>query len=73
MPGGRASHKGRSDKPNVNAEGVLSEASDKSVEPEDLLPEDLTNTETLRTGEYVDYPPAIQRPDEELNTYNQNK
>ncbi len=73
MPGGRASHKGSADKPNVNAEGVIGDASDKSVEPEDLLPEDLTNTETLRTDEYVNYPPAIQRPDEDINSSHQNK
>ncbi|WP_066382341.1 MULTISPECIES: hypothetical protein [unclassified Anabaena] len=73
MPGGHASHKGTSDKPNVNAEGVLDDAVDKSVTPEELLPEDLTNTETLRSSEYVNYPPAIQRPEQENNPKNQNK
>jgi hypothetical protein len=65
MPGGHASHKGTGDKPNVNANGVIGDAADKSVEPEELLPENLTNTETLRTDEYVDFPPATQRPEQE--------
>ena len=64
MPSGHASHKGTSDKPNTNANGVIDDAADKTVEPEDLLSEDLTNAETLRTDEFVDYPPATQRPDE---------
>lgn len=63
-----ASHKGSSDKPNVNANGVIDDAADKSVEPEDLLPENLTNAETLRTDEFVDYPPAYQRPGEQLKS-----
>jgi len=67
MPSGHASHKGTSDKPNVNAEGVINDASDKSVNPEDLLLEGQTNAETLRTEEAVNYPPATQRPDEKSN------
>lgn len=65
MPSGHANHKGTSDKPNTNANGVIDDAADKTVEPEDLLPENLTNAETLRTDEFVDYPPALQRPGEE--------
>lgn len=68
MPGGHASHKGTSDKPNTNANGVIDDAVDKSVNPEDLLPETLTNAETLRTDEFVDYPPAYQRPGEQLKS-----
>ena len=71
MPGGHASHKGTSDKPNINANGVIDDAVDKTVNPEDLLPENLTNAETLRTDEYVDYPPALQRPGEEAKTENE--
>ncbi|BAT53374.1 unknown protein [Nostoc sp. NIES-3756] len=63
MPGGHASHKGTGAKPNINSNGVIGEAADQSLEPEDLLPEELTTTETLRTDEYVDFPPATQRPD----------
>nr|WP_250121569.1 hypothetical protein [Chroococcidiopsis sp. CCMEE 29] len=65
MPGGHASHKGTSAKPNTNADGVIDDAADMTVDPEDLLPEELTNAETLRTDEFVDYPPAIQRPGEQ--------
>ncbi len=68
MPSGHASHKSTSDKPNVNANGVLDDAANRDVEPEELLPEGITNAETLRTDEYVNYPPATQRPDEESNS-----
>lgn len=67
MPGGHASHKSTSNKPNTNANGVIDDAADTTVEPENLLPENLTNTETLRTDEFVDYPPAYKRPDEEVS------
>jgi hypothetical protein len=63
MPSGHASHKGTSDKPNINASGQLEEAADKSIDPEDILPEGIT-TNTTRTKEFVDYPPATQRPDD---------
>ncbi|MBE9205275.1 hypothetical protein IQ244_01765 [Nostoc sp. LEGE 06077] len=65
MPGGHASHKGSGDKPNTNAEGLMDMAADKNVNPEDELLEGAT-TNTTRTQEFVDYPPAIQRPDEEI-------
>jgi hypothetical protein len=67
MPGGHASHKSTSNKPNTNANGVIDDAADTTVAPEDLLPENLTNTETLRTDEFVDYPPAYERPGEEAS------
>ncbi|OUL26202.1 hypothetical protein BV378_13360 [Nostoc sp. RF31YmG] len=73
MPGGHASHKGSSNKPNVNANGIIDDAVDETVNPEDLLPENLTNAETLRVGEAVNYPPATQRPGEELDSNNTNK
>ncbi len=63
MPGGHASHKGTGAKPNINSNGVISEAADQSLEAEDLLPEELVRTETLRTDEYVDFPPATERPE----------
>ncbi|HEY9625103.1 MAG TPA: hypothetical protein V6C78_32560 [Crinalium sp.] len=62
MPSGHASHKGTSDKPNVNAPGVVGEASDKSSDPEDVLLEGAT-TNTTRTQEFVDFPPALERPE----------
>ncbi|MDZ8055738.1 MAG: hypothetical protein RMX68_010430 [Aulosira sp. ZfuVER01] len=73
MPGGHASHKGASDKPNVNANGIIDDAVDKTVNPEDLLPENLTNAETLRVDEAVNYPPATQRPAKESNSTGTNK
>jgi hypothetical protein len=67
MPSGHASHKGTSDKPNTNTEGSQDIAADKSIHPEDVLPEGAT-TNTTRTQEFVDYPPAIQRPGEDVKT-----
>lgn len=64
MPGGRASHKGTSNKPNVNAAGVIGEASDQSTAPEDLLPEEVTTNAAHRSEEALDYPPATERPTE---------
>jgi len=73
MPSGHANHKGTSDKPNVNAEGQINvSAADKSVDPEDVLLEGAT-TNTTRTQEFVDYPPATQRPGEEQKTGNEEK
>lgn len=68
MPGGHASHKGSSAKPNINAEGKVNTAADKSlVDPEDRLLEGVV-TNTTRTQEFVDYPPALQRPEEDAQT-----
>lgn len=64
MPSGHASHKGTSDKPNTNAAGQMDIAADKAVDPEDILSEGAT-TNTTRTQEFVDFPPATQRPGEE--------
>jgi hypothetical protein len=61
MPSGHANHQGTSDKPNVNASGHINEAVDKSVDPQDVLLEGAT-TNTTRIQEFVDYPPAIERP-----------
>ena len=62
IPSGHANHIGTSDKPNINAEGQINMA-DKTVDPENELLEGIT-TNTTRTQEFVDYPPAIQRPGE---------
>ncbi|MBE9049375.1 hypothetical protein IQ243_02965 [Nostocales cyanobacterium LEGE 11386] len=67
MPSGHASHKGTSDKPNTNADGRMDDAADKSINPEDVLPEGVT-TNTTRTQEFVDYPAATERPGEEAKT-----
>ncbi|MDB9358165.1 hypothetical protein PN486_18285, partial [Nodularia spumigena CS-587/03] len=60
-----ALHKGTSDKPNTNTEGSMDIAADKSINPDEVLPEGAT-TNTTRTQEFVDYPPAIQRPGEDV-------
>lgn len=72
MPSGHASHKGTSNKPNTNTEGRLDEAADQSVNPDDLLLEGAT-TNTTRIQEFVDYPPATQRPEEDSKTKNSEK
>ncbi|MBD2244072.1 hypothetical protein [Nostoc sp. FACHB-888] len=68
MPGGHASHKSTSNKPNINANGVIDDAADESLNPDDLLSEEQTNTEVHRVEESVKYPPATERPGEESNT-----
>ncbi|AUB41473.1 hypothetical protein COO91_07521 [Nostoc flagelliforme CCNUN1] len=70
MPGGHASHKGTSNKPNVNANGVIDDAADESLNPDDLLSEEQTNTEIHRVEESVKYPPATERPGEEKSNTN---
>ena len=73
MPGGHASHKGTGDKPNVNASGQINlSAADKSAEPEDVLQEGIL-TNTTRTQEFVDFPPALERPGEETETGNEEE
>lgn len=67
MPGGHASHKGTSAKPNTNAEGKIDDATDDIREPEARLLEGVV-TNTTRTQEFVDYPPATQRPQTEQKT-----
>lgn len=67
MPSGHASHKGTGNKPNTNAEGIMDMAADENVNPEDVLLEGAT-TNTTRIQEFVDYPPAIERPEEEVET-----
>jgi hypothetical protein len=67
MPGGHASHKGTSDKPNTNAGGQLDIAADKGVNPQDVLAED-TLVDSDRIEEAVDYPPATERPSPDQKT-----
>lgn len=67
MPGGHASHKGTSAKPNTNAGGQLDSAADNSVNPQDVLSED-TLVDSDRIEEAVDYPPATERPGSDQET-----
>ena len=62
MPSGHASHKGNSDKPNTNATGQIDSAADKTVDPEDLLPE---GPDALRASEAPENSDATQRPGSE--------
>lgn len=73
MPGGHASHKGTSNKPNTNANDVFVSAADDSVEPKEMLREEIINNEVHRAEEYVDFPPATQRPGEEEKSVNTEK
>ncbi|MGF1939390.1 MAG: hypothetical protein RM347_034460 [Nostoc sp. ChiQUE02] len=68
MPGGHASHKGASNKPNINANGVIDDAADESLKPDDLLSEEQTNTEVHRVEESVKFPPATERSGEKSNS-----
>lgn len=67
MPGGHANHKGSSTKPNTNASGIIDDAADPSIDGEEQLLEGAT-TNTTRTQEYVDFPPALERPQPEGDT-----
>lgn len=60
MPGGHASHKGHSLKPNKNAEGSLDVATD-AVNPHEIAPE---NAETMRVQEAPENEAATERPEE---------
>lgn len=62
MPGGHASHKGSSIKPNTNAAGKIDTAADSSTSPEDVLTQE-SLTGINRTQEHIDYPPALERPE----------
>lgn len=66
MPGGHANHKGSSTKPNTNAPGIIDDAADPSINGEEELLEGAT-TNTVRTQEFVDFPPALERPQTEAD------
>lgn len=61
MPGGHASHKGHSVKPNTNTNGRIDEAADPSTDPQDLLGE---GPDALRAAEAPENAAATQRPGE---------
>lgn len=60
MPGGHASHKGTSAKPNTNAPGSVDETTD-AIDPHTLAPE---NAETARLDEAPENEAATERPEE---------
>ncbi|HEY9707807.1 MAG TPA: hypothetical protein V6D48_06345 [Oculatellaceae cyanobacterium] len=59
MPGGHASHKSTSAKPNTNAEGVINLADDATLEPRDITTQSSTPT---RPDEAPDNAAATQHP-----------
>lgn len=66
MPSGHASHKGSSNKPNINSSGIIDEGADTEVVLEQVVPEDLMPY-TTRMDEAVEYPPALERPNSSSN------
>ncbi len=60
MPGGHASHKGHSIKPNTNTDGRIDDAANLSVDPGELLSE---GADALRADEAPENKAATQRPD----------
>jgi hypothetical protein len=61
MPGGHASHKGHSVKPNTNTNGRIDEAADSTIDPGELLGE---GTAALRAEEAPKNEAATQRPED---------
>lgn len=60
MPGGHASHKSTSAKPNTNANGVINAADDASVEAPEIVTQSSTST---RPDEAPENTAAIERPE----------
>ncbi|MFQ4143828.1 hypothetical protein [Chlorogloeopsis sp. ULAP02] len=60
MPGGNASHKGTSAKPNVNASGLTNAADDAAQDPQEVVG-NRSDTST-RTDEAEVNPAAVERP-----------
>lgn len=60
MPGGHASHKGTSAKPNTNASGQIDDAADMSVNPEAEVE---LGADALRVSEAPADAAATQRPE----------
>ena len=61
MPSGHASHKSTSSKPNINSNGLIEEAADLIVNPEEILPE---GADALRVNEAPENSTATQRPED---------
>ena len=65
MPGGHASHKGKSNKPNTNAQGQIDTAADQTVDPQADVAE---GADALRASEAPENSAATQRPTSETET-----
>lgn len=61
MPGGHASHKSTSIKPNVNTNGLIDDAADLNFDPQEVLPE---GADALRAAEAPENAAATQRPED---------
>ena len=61
MPGGHASHKSTSVKPNTNAEGVINTSDDAPVDMPDITTQSSTTT---RPDEAPENAAATQRPED---------
>jgi len=59
MPGGHASHKSTSIKPNTNASGQIDDAADMSVDPKAEVE---SNADALRVSEAPEDAAATERP-----------
>lgn len=64
MPGGHASHKSTSTKPNVNANGIIDDAADPTLDPEDYVD---NRGDSTRLDEAPENAAATQRPNERPN------
>ncbi len=62
MPGGHASHKSTSNKPNTNASGQMDDAADMSVNPEAEVE---SNADALRVSEAPADAAATERPNKQ--------
>lgn len=62
MPGGNASHKGHSVKPNTNANDSFDIAADLATDPQEPLPE---GADALRAEEAPENQAATKRPKDE--------
>lgn len=60
MPGGHASKKSTSPKPNTNANGTLNDAADTTLDPYDIVDD---RGDSTRTDEAPENAAAIQRPE----------
>lgn len=62
MPGGHASHKGKYVKPNTNANDNLDIAADKTIDPQEVLPE---GPDARRAEQASENEAATKRPEDE--------
>lgn len=62
MPSGHASHKGASQKPNTNANGLINAAAEGTADPHDITTQ---GSDPTRTEEAPENAAATQRPEDE--------